>query len=356
MKDSIQRNASRLRPVLGALALGTALMGGISMATAQEKVTLVWVGYGGATGEAVQEVWLKPFMAEHPNIEVIYETGVQWAKLAAMRETGNITWDIYEGDLYATDPENYFEPIDCTIIACDEVIEDSNRTPYTMVQRTTVNGFAYDKDVFGDNPPRFWPDFFDLDKFPGKRGILARPTAAGTVLMGAMAGAGVPYDQMVPYQLDKAFEALNSLKEGDNLIFFAEGPQCPQLLRDKEVVMAGHCDAGSIVKANEDGANLGFAWDSAIVFAASLAVVKGTEHPKEAMELLAYVLSKDVNGRLSEYVAQGPTNKLSPLHDNYKDWTIAGHPDVKTMTYDWPYLRIEGERINGAYQAWFTGN
>lgn len=340
------------------LATALGLMAPMHAARAEEKITLVYVGYGGASGEARKKLYFEPFMKEHPNIEVIYETGVQWAKLAAMRETGNITWDLYEGDLYATDPENYFEKIDCGIIPCDEIIDDSNRSDYTMVTSTLVNGVAYDKDVFGDNPPKTWQDFFDLQKFPGKRGVLARPTAAGTVLMGSMTGAGVPRDQLVPYKLDQAFSALNKLKNNDSLVLFAQGPQCPQLLRDKEVVMAGHCDVGSIVAANEDGANLGFAWGSAIRLAGSIAVVKGSKHPKEAMELIAYMVNKDNNAKLSSMVAQGPVNKLSmdKVDPKYKDWTLAGHPEVTPLTYDWPYLRVEGQKINQAYQEWFTGN
>lgn len=340
------------------VAAGLTVTGPIAPANAAEKVTLVYVGYGGASGEARKKLYFEPFMKENPNIEVIYETGVQWAKLAAMRETGNITWDLYEGDLYATDPENYFEKVDCSIIPCDEIIQDSNRSEYTMITSTLVNGIAYDKDAFGDNPPKTWQDFFDIEKFPGKRGVLARPTAAGTVLMGSMVGAGVPRDQLVPYKLDAAFGALNKLRDNDSLVLFAQGPQCPQLLRDKEVVMAGHCDAGSIVAANEDGANLGFAWDSSILLAGSIAVVKGSKHPKEAMQLIAYMINKDNNAKLSGLVAQGPVNKLSmdKVEDKYREWTLAGHPEVKPLAYDWPYLRVEGQKINEAYQKWFSGN
>lgn len=350
-------NARATRALLSGAMLTAALVSG-GTAVAQEKVTLVWVGYGGASGEAVKKVWLEPFMQENPNIEVVYEAGVQWAKLAAMRETGNITWDLYEGDLYATDPENYFEKIDCAVIPCSEIMEDSNRSDYTIVTRTLVNGVAYDKEAFGDHPPKTWQDFFDLEKFPGKRGVLARPTAAGTVLMGSMIGAGVPREELVPYKTDAAFSALNKLKENDSLVLFAQGPQCPQLLRDKEVVMAGHCDAGSIVAANEDGANLGFAWDSSIVLAASMAVVKGSKHPREAMQLIAYILDKENNAKMSTLVAQGPTNTLAldKVDPKYKEWTLAGHPDVKPFAYDWPYLRVEGQKINEAYQSWFSGN
>ncbi|WP_412065675.1 extracellular solute-binding protein [Rhizobium sp. SYY.PMSO] len=347
------------RSLIAAVTAGAVLTATLALpAMAQDKITLVWVGYGGASGEAVKKLWLEPFMKAHPNIEVIYQTGVQWAKLKAMRETGDVIWDLYEGDLYATDPENYFEKIDCTVVPCNEIMQDSNRSTYTIVTRTLVNGFAYDKAKFGDNPPKTWQDFFDLQKFPGKRGVLARPTAAGTVLMGAMTGAGVPRDQLVPYKLDKAFEALNKLRDSGNLVLFAQGPQCPQLLRDKEVVMAGHCDAGSIVAANEDGANLGFAWDSSIVLAASMAVVKGSKHPKEAMQLIAYILDKNNNAKLSAQVAQGPANTLAidKVDPKYKDWTLAGHPEVKPLTYDWPYLRKDGQSINAAYEKWFSGN
>ena len=34
---------------------------------------------------------------------------------------------------------------------------------------TTV--LAYNKDVYGKNPPKNWADFFDFEKFPGTRGV-----------------------------------------------------------------------------------------------------------------------------------------------------------------------------------------
>lgn len=89
-----------------------------------------------------------------------------------------------------------------------------------------------------------------------------------------------------------------------------------------------------------------------------MAVVKGSKHPKEAMQLIAYILNKENNAKLSTMVAQGPSNTLAmdKVDPKYKEWTLAGHPEVKPLAYDWPYLRVEGQKINEAYQKWFSGN
>ena len=64
-----------------------------STAAGQSQVTITYVSFGGALQAAEEKAWLQPYMQLHPNVKVLYDN-VDYAKLKAMVESGNVTWDV----------------------------------------------------------------------------------------------------------------------------------------------------------------------------------------------------------------------------------------------------------------------
>ncbi|MBX8828109.1 extracellular solute-binding protein, partial [Ochrobactrum sp. SFR4] len=75
------------------------------------------------------------------------------------------------------------------------------------------NGFAYNSDVFSD-APKDWKDFFDREKYPGKRGMKNQPMLN---LEYALMADGVPVDKVydvlnTPEGVDRAFAKMDTIK------------------------------------------------------------------------------------------------------------------------------------------------
>ena len=97
-----------------------------------------------------------------------------------------------------------------------------------------ANVFAYDTTKFPEGPTTV-ADFFDLEKFPGKRGLRK---GAKAVLELALMGDGVPAAEVysvlgTPEGVDRAFAKLDTIKS--EVVWWEAGAQAPQLLADGEV-------------------------------------------------------------------------------------------------------------------------
>jgi len=96
----------------------------------------------------------------------------------------------------------------------------------------------YKKSSYGDNPPKGWADFFDTEKFPGKRGL---PKSPKRTLYLALIADGVAADDIydtlaTPEGVDRAFAKLDTIK--NDVVWWEAGAQPMQLLADGEVVTA----------------------------------------------------------------------------------------------------------------------
>ena len=78
--------------------------------TAQAETEMVVVSWGGAYSASQQGAYHEPYMAENPDIKIINDDSANEAvaKLRAMNEVGNVTWDLV--DAVAAD----------AILLCDE--------------------------------------------------------------------------------------------------------------------------------------------------------------------------------------------------------------------------------------------
>ncbi|MBL4578977.1 MAG: extracellular solute-binding protein, partial [SAR324 cluster bacterium] len=160
------------------------MVGFVGQAMATELVVVSW---GGAYTASQQKAYHAPYMKLNPGITIINDdsAGSAVAKLRAMSQAGNVTWDLV--DAVASD----------TMILCDEgIIEviDHDRdlapapdgTPASkdfggfiisecfvpqIVYSTT---FGYRKDLVS-RPMSSICDIFDLKSFPGKRSLEKKP-------------------------------------------------------------------------------------------------------------------------------------------------------------------------------------
>lgn len=163
--------------VLGASVI--ALSAGAAMA---EDMTIV--SWGGAYSASQQNAYSTPYMALHPEVNIINDesSAEAVAKLRAMAEAGNTTWDVVdvvasdamrlcdEGLAMEIDPDTMLAPAPDGTPASED-FGDLLVSECFIPQIVYSTTFGYRTDLVGDTPPTSVCDVFDLDAYPGQRSL-----------------------------------------------------------------------------------------------------------------------------------------------------------------------------------------
>lgn len=260
--------------------------------SAEEHPTVVVAGFGGALGEAEKAAYLDPWVKAGGSVQ---QLDVE-ASLAAVQEqvnSGKVLWDIVElggpdmntgaaaGILLQMDPKVVDKANAWTFDT--EYGTVSGVMDYGVDSNHYTEGIGYLADKYSTPPT--WQDFFDLQKYPGRR-AMEKYIQDGT-LEYALLGSGVPKEQLYPLDYNKAIDELK--KMGDNIVWVDSLAQASQLLISGDVVMtqtaAGRMlalqKAGLNVAYNPVGQNGGSYW----------CIPKGAPHAEEAMKMLGYIVS-----------------------------------------------------------------
>ncbi len=215
----------------------------ISATSAQDLTVVSW---GGAYTKSQVEAYHKPFTAQTgAKIKSVeYKGGI--AEIRAQMEAGNVTWDIVDvelSDAIRACDEGLLEPINPTTLppspngipASQDFLEGTlHECGVGNTIWSTI--FAYDRSKIADGP-KTMADFFNLEKFPGKRGLRKRVKVNLEI---ALIGDGVPAAEVynvlaTPEGVDRAFAKLDTIKS--EVVWWETGAQPPQLLADGEVAM-----------------------------------------------------------------------------------------------------------------------
>lgn len=222
----------RLLTTVGATALVGAVAPLLVRPALAGVAEIVIAQSGGLTGEALEKAYARPF-TEKTGVPVRL-VGVESStgELRAMLQSGQIDrhiWDVELADVLSS-PE-LFEELDWDAIN-PEPITDAARHPQAIGRHYFSFVMAWAKDA---TPIETWADFFDTDKYPGRRAMMAYD--AYSQLEVALLADGVPQDQLYPLDVDRAFAFLEKNKDKVQ-IWWDSGSQAAQLLTTGEVEYA----------------------------------------------------------------------------------------------------------------------
>ena len=139
--------------------------------------------------------------------------------------------DLGSSDLEQAIALNLVEKVDWDKVNPGPMFPEMKRD-YGFGQTYFSTGSSWKK---GTTPISTWADFWNVQKFPGKRCLSDFPSF--TLPLAVMA-AGVPIDKVYPLDLDLAFRMLDQIKP-HVAIWWNAGSQPPQLLKDGEVTYCG---------------------------------------------------------------------------------------------------------------------
>lgn len=293
-----------IRPI-AALAAALAGLAG----TAHADLTVI--SFGGASQKAQDKAYYQPFAATGSKV-VAGEYNGEQAKIKAMVEAKNVTWDVVEvesPELVRGCEEGLYEKLDYAKIGnkADFVPEAVTECGIGTFVWSTVLAYNADKVK---TAPTSWADFWDTKKFPGKRSLRkgAKYTLEFALLADGVAPADVYKVLATKEGVNRAFAKLDQLKP--SIQWWEAGAQPPQLLAAGDVVMSSAYN-GRIAAAQKEGKNLKIVWNGSIYDFDFWAIPKGSPQKDAAYKFIQFA-SKPENQRVySSEIPYGPTNKAA---------------------------------------------
>ena len=353
--------------------LATALVG---LTTAAYATDLVVVSWGGAYTASQQKAYHEPYMAINSKIKIVNDDSGSGsvAKLRAMQEAKNVTWDLV--DMVASD----------AITACDEGIAieidhdkllakapdgtlpsedfgDLIVSPCFIPQIVYSTTFGYRTDKVGNNPPTSIKDVFNLKKYPGKRALEKRPV---NNMEWALLADGVSKDDVYKMLgtkkgVARAFAKLDTIK--DQTIWWEKGAQTPQLLADGEVVIGSTYNGRLFSAIEEDKQPIGILWDWQVFDLDGWIVPKGGKNQAEVLKYLKFATGTQRLADQAKYISYGPARKSSaPLVGKHASLGIDMAPHMPTapanakqvLVYNFEFWADNNDDLVEQFNAWLA--
>ncbi|HEX9857035.1 MAG TPA: ABC transporter substrate-binding protein [Paracoccaceae bacterium] len=279
-----------------------------AMPVAAETVTITTAG--GDYGTAMKEAMWWPAATEL-GFEAREETQSDgFAALKMQVTSGAVSTDIIhlgsaEGAQAAA--QGLLEPLDWSIIDPNSVPVGA-KSDYCHPFDSYGTVMAWSTKTYGDAAPASWADFWDVEKFPGKRALRAnaQDLIEIALLSDGVAPADVYPTLSTPEGMERALARLEALKP-HVAVWWESGAQSAQLLKDGEadLIITWNGRAESVVA---DGGAADYSFAGSVIGTDCLAVPKGAANKDAAMKLIAAMTAPARVARLTDYIAYGPVN------------------------------------------------
>jgi putative spermidine/putrescine transport system substrate-binding protein len=293
------------------------------------------------------------------------------AEVKAQVEAGNVTWNVVDvelSDAVRGCDEGLLEPIDHSQLppapdgtpAVDDFI--AGALPECAVANIVWSTiFAYDSSK--TSGVTGIADFFDLEKFPGKRGLRKNPKAQlEMALMADGVAAEDVYDVLgTPEGVDRAFAKLDTIK--DSVVFWEAGAQPPQLLADGEVVMTTAYNGRIFNAAAGEGKPFVVNWDAQILDFDLWVIPKGAPNMEATLDFVKFSTDTQRLADQAEWIAYGPARKSSgPLVGLYNDGKTEMAPNMPTaaanmktaLVNNFEFWADNQDELNERFNAWLA--
>ena len=352
----------------------TALTVAAGAAMADDMTIVSW---GGAYSKSQLKAYHEPYSAK-TGVNIINDdsSAEAVAKLRAMNEAGNVTWDVVdvvaadamrlcdEGLALEIDPDTQLAAApDGTSASEDfgDLLVSSCFIPQIVYSTT----FGYRTDLVGDTPPTDVCAVFDLEAYPGKRSLEKRPinNMEWALLCDGVAKADV-YDVLATEEgQNQALAKLDTIR--DSVIWWNAGADTPQLLADGEVIMGSTYNGRLFSVIEEQKQPVAMLWD-AQVFDLDGWIIPAGLSPERQARALDYIMFATDTQRLADqakYISYGPARKSSaPLVGKHESLGIEMAPHMptdpnnakNTFLYNYEFWADYRDDIDAKFQAWLA--
>jgi putative spermidine/putrescine transport system substrate-binding protein len=350
------------------------------VASAANAADMTIVSWGGAYSHSQLKAYHEPYMKLHPDINIINDesSAEAVAKMRAMAEAGNITWDVV--DVVASD----------AIRLCDEGLAmeidfDKDLAPapdgtpasedfgdllvsdcfIPQIVYSTTFGYRTDVAEWGGKTPDDICDVFDLENFPGKRSLEKRPinNVEWALLCDGVAAEDI-YDVLSTEEgVDRALAKLGTIK--DDTIWWSAGAETPQRLADGEVVIGSTYNGRLFSVIEEQKQPVAMLWDWQVFDLDGWIIPKGLsdERKKQVLDFVRFATDTQRLADQAKYISYGPARKSSaPLVGKHATLGIDMAPHMptdpknakNTFLYNYEFWADYRDDIDAKFQAWLA--
>ena len=335
--------------------------------------SLTAVSWGGSFARAVNKAYYEPFEAATGVVIGREDYNGGLAQVRTQVDIGNVHWDVLSLEIFDAIrgcDEGLLERIPRDILApgADGTAAEADFWPGTLTECGVGHTFystivAYHPDRFPNEEPATIADFFDLERFPGRRGMRRSPLVN---LEFALMADGVATDEVyavldTPDGLRRAFRKLDTIR--DHVVWWEAGAQPPQMLADAEVVMSTAYN-GRIFNAQVlENQPFVIVWDGQVLDGGQMAIVAGSPNLKTALEYIRFITSPESLARLTGYIAYSPVRRSAlPLVSTHVETGTDMRPHLptspenlrRTLRSDVEWWTEHLDEMNERFSAWLA--
>ncbi|WP_299896615.1 extracellular solute-binding protein [uncultured Ruegeria sp.] len=355
--------------------LTAAALGAVAGGAFAEEMTIV--SWGGAYSKSQLKAYHEPY-SEKTGVTILNDdsSAEAVAKLRAMNEAGNITWDVV--DVVAADAIRLCDEglaleidFDAQLASAPDGTSASEDFGDLLVSDCFIpqivysTTFGYRTDLVGDTPPSDVCAVFDLEAYPGKRSLEKR---AINNMEWALICDGVAKDDVydvlaTPEGQDQALAKLDTIK--DSVVWWSAGADTPQLLADGEIVMGSTYNGRLFSVIEEQKQPVAMLWDAQIFDLDGWIIPAGLSEERQ-QRALDYIMFATDTQRLADqakYISYGPARASSaPLVGQHADLGIDMAPHMptdpenakNTFLYNYEFWADYRDDIEAKFQAWLA--
>ena len=337
------------------------------------------VSWGGAYSKSQLEAYHKPYSAL-TGVEIINDesSAEAVAKLRAMNEAENVTWDVV--DVVAADAMRLCdEGLAIEIDADEHLAAAPDGTPASedfgdllvsdcfipQIVYSTTLGYRTDVEAWKGQTPEDICGIFDTDTFPGKRALEKRPinNVEWALICDGVAKDDI-YDLLSTDEgVSQAFAKLDTIK--DNVIWWSAGAETPQLLADGEAVIGSTYNGRLFSVIVEQKQPVAMLWDAQVFDLDGWIIPEGLDDARRnrALHYIKFATDTQRLADQSKYISYGPARASSaPLVGKHAELGIDMAPhmptdpknSVNTFLYNYEWWADNRDDLDAKFQAWLS--
>jgi putative spermidine/putrescine transport system substrate-binding protein len=350
-------------------------------AIAQEMAdSMTIVSWGGAYQASQINAYSDPYQAMNEGLEVIWDesSGEAVARMRAMYESGNVTWDLV--DVVAADAIRLCDEGLAMEIDFDEMLapgdDGSSATEdfgdfivsdcfIPQIIYSTAFGYRSDVEEWEGRTPTQMCDVFDLENFPGTRSMERNPimNMEWALICSGVAQEDV-YDMLETDEgIAMAFAKLDEIKE--ETVWWTSGAETPQLLADGEAVFGSGWNGRLFALIEEQGQPVEMLWDYQVLDIDGWIVPADLPEDRLArvMDFLYFATDTQRLADQAQWISYGPARASSaPLVGQHADLGIDMAPHMPTdpanaenvFLFNYEWWADYRDDLDARFQAWLA--
>ncbi|MFI5845576.1 extracellular solute-binding protein [Catenuloplanes sp. NPDC051500] len=318
-------------------------------------VTLTFTAYGGAGQEAMINAYQKPYTAAHPNVTFTNTSPPDLAQVKAQVMSKNVSWDVVALAPAAAEQNcgTLFEELDFSGVDKSTLVDGAIGKCY-IANWINANPIAYRTSAYpAAAAPKTPADFFDLQKFPGKRGLLTN--VQNGILEYALLADGVAPDALYPLDVDRALKKLDTIRSATTF--------APNVGALQQAVGANQVDVfvlpdSRLVPLLDAGTDLTICWDTTVTALNGFGVPKGSPKAEAARRFLETLVSTADVEAISAALGTAPVNKAAKpaLSANAKKVEVYGPVNTgRTVQQDVGWYAANFDAVTTKLNNWLVG-